>query len=85
MARPVMTARQWQAMSNYAQPVTSLNVESKERGHQYVPVALFVTLFDEQSLGQRQKLIREGLESGVNLGVVSMLPGSVKRGRVIGR
>jgi RHS repeat-associated protein len=71
---------QWDAMMNYAQSVSSYNIKSRSRGHQYIPIAMIVTLFDENKPGEREKLIKNALDAGVILGVVSLLPGGKGRG-----
>jgi hypothetical protein len=56
---------QCQAMMNYAQPVSSINIRTRVRGHQYTPIVMIATLLDEERHEQREKLIKKAFEAGV--------------------
>lgn len=60
--------RQWNAIINYAQP--SFRIRNGSRGHQYVPMALYMTLFNDNPARERQ-VVRQGLRQGVKAEIVS--------------
>jgi RHS repeat-associated protein len=60
---------QWSAIMNYAKSIPF-------GGHQYIPVALYVTLFGEERQGQVQRRKEEALKNFVLLKIVSFFPKS---------
>jgi RHS repeat-associated protein len=78
LAKSKKPGGQWDAILNYAQPVSSFNFKTKSKGHQYIPIAMIFTLFDERSAGEREKLVKKALDSGVILSVISILPGEAR-------
>ncbi|MBC6419192.1 MAG: hypothetical protein GDA44_10635, partial [Prochloron sp. SP5CPC1] len=60
--------RQWKALTNYAQP--SYLIKNGNRGHQFVPIILYITLFKDKPAHEKQA-IKETLRRGVKLEVIS--------------
>jgi hypothetical protein len=60
--------RQWRSIMNYAYASWKLNPRTGERGHQYVPMAMYVTLFGNST---HEALVKkEGLKKGVRVEII---------------
>ena len=60
--------RQWNSVINYAYASWKINPRTRERGHQYVPLALYVALYGNSA--KEAEIKKEGLKRGVRVEVV---------------
>jgi YD repeat-containing protein len=61
---------QWDAIMNYAQ--ASWRLKNGHRKHQFVPIAMFVTLYNDNPAHEKE-VIKKALKEGLKLEIVSFL------------